>query len=253
MRALLIGNNGSIGKRHHENLKTLGVEVVGCELGEFPNYAVDFAVIASPTQTHRVWIENLSVYDVPFLCEKPVAGNSRDCQLLEGLKINVPNMVACNIRFSDSMAVAKAIIDQNEVVSFHARVSDANPQRAKYKEGIALQDIHEFDYLSYLFGGLDEIEVISNNDHKLYDAFIRTRSGVQGIVHGDCLSQRYHRELTLTTKRGTLTIPISVNNDMYLREMEYFIDCVKNKKQPMNSVKEAIELTQTICEEYEFA
>lgn len=253
MRVLVIGNKGSIGKRHSENLKALGVEVIGCDMGELPNYAVDFAIIASPTETHRNWIENLDLYGVPFLCEKPVVGSSLEAHYLERLDVKVPNMVGCNLRFSESIQAAKVFVQQNEIISFHARVSDGNPARAKYREGIALQDIHEFDYISYLLGELETIEIMSHLDHRLYDAFIRTKSGVQGVIHGDSISQKYHRELTLTAKKSTLTIPITVSNDMYVNELKYFIDCIKKNKKPMNSVSDALELTKAICEEYEFS
>lgn len=253
MKALVVGSNGSIGRRHAEHLVALGVEVVCCDLGDTPSYPVDFAVIASPTSTHPQWIAEMNRMGIPFLCEKPVGGSSHDIDVIEDLKVSVPNMVACNLRFSESMGIIKSFVDQSQIISFHARISDGNPNRSKYSEGIALQDIHEFDYIQHLFGEIEDIILVPNYGHKSYEAVVRTKSGINGVIHGDAISQDYHRDITLTSTKRTNTFPIIISNNMYVEEIKYFMECLKNGDTPMNGLAEACKLTRMICEEYEYA
>ena len=253
MKALVIGSKGSIGSRHMNNLKSLGVQVIGCDLNDKPDYLVDFAVIATPTENHFSQIKTLVSKNIPFFCEKPIAGSSFELNLISEMNITAPTMVGCNLRFSNSMGLIKSFAQQSEIISFHARISDGNPLRMKYKEGIALQDIHEFDYISHVLGSILEVNIVSNPDKSIYDAFVLLESGVQGTIHGDSISKGYFREVILTSVNKTLTIPIDVSPDMYMTEMSYFVDCLKNGRKPMNSIKEAISLTRMLCEEYEFA
>lgn len=253
MKALVIGHKGSIGARHARNLKSLGVEVIGCDLGDTPTHLVDFAVISSPTSTHLFWIRWCEMHSLPFFCEKPVCGSSHDLGHLEQIELSVPNMVACNLRYSPSMDVIRQFCLQNKVISFHARVSDSNPARAKYREGLALQDIHEFDYLSHLFGDILEMDILENDNRDSYESFIRFKSGLWGTVHGDRVCDIYHRGLTLTSKSRTLYIPIDVSPVMYVSEMEDFVNRLRAGDQMPNTVKQALSLTRMICEEYEFA
>jgi predicted dehydrogenase len=249
MRALVIGHKGSIGSRHFENLRSLCVDVVGVDRDDklpLP-HKFDFVVVATPTRLHLDYTKWALDNNLPVFLEKPITDKTDELDEYEKLIYSKHVMVACNLRFTSAIKMAKRIAEDAEVVSFHARISDNHINRKKYGE-IVLQDIHEFDYISYLFGKLTRIEIVANAKRNCYDAIVVTKSGVQGTIHGDMLCESYQRELFIRTKTNSTNIPIDVSNSMYVGEMEYFINCVKTGLMPMNSLDEAISLTRNLIE-----
>lgn len=68
---LLLGSNGSMGRRYQAILKHLGVSYLPIEYGdEIPRIIFEGTIIATPTDTHQGLIKRF--YDRPILCEKPV-------------------------------------------------------------------------------------------------------------------------------------------------------------------------------------
>ena len=56
------------------------------------------------------------------------------------------------------------------------------------------------------------------------------------------LSEEYHRYFDVLEDDTLDRIHFEIKNDMYVEEIEYFVDCVKNNKQCINSFREANEL-----------
>lgn len=79
-KIMLIGSEGSIGRRYHGILRHLGVEVFTYDtkvggsqfLEDYTMGACDGFIIASPTDTHVGWCYDLLRFKKPILCEKPV-------------------------------------------------------------------------------------------------------------------------------------------------------------------------------------
>lgn len=239
MKASVIGM-GSIGKRHYENLRILGVNVHGFDINDIPDYNVDFAVIS--THEHVSFIQECLSRGIPFFVEKPVVDNLNDLNTLKYVSnhYGVLNMVACNLRFSETLHD----ISVEDIISIHARVSDSNPNRSKYDHPIWLQDIHEFDLMSHLISPIEHITMVGNEDS--YDALISHENGIVSTVHGDKLSAEYHRSLTVETESGTRVLHLNVSNQMYLKQMEYFVYCLKNNVQPMNNLEDALDVTEKL-------
>ena len=79
MSILIIGANGSMGSRYKAILKSLGKDWLAydTEGGDSTSYsrklgAADGYIIATPTDTHKDYIEALAPLGKPILCEKPV-------------------------------------------------------------------------------------------------------------------------------------------------------------------------------------
>lgn len=71
---LIVGGNGSIGRRYQTILKYLEIPFKVCEIGDqISDFKFDKAIIASPTNMHIEHIGILSRFGVPILCEKPVS------------------------------------------------------------------------------------------------------------------------------------------------------------------------------------
>jgi len=244
MKAAIIGM-GSIGKRHYKNLKSMGIEVKGYDLGDAPSFNCDFVLIC--THEHFGLIHECVSRNVPFFVEKPVVSKLDELEDLEALDISAPNMVACNLRFTSALDFAKGLANKGSILNIHARVCDSNPSREKYGD-IVLQDIHEFDYLYWLFGPIKRIDVNKFYDGKSYEASILFKSGRMASVHGDMLSETYFRRMTIQTKKYTFDAELDIDNRMYEREMEYFAECVWMDFMPMNNLKESLHLTRRLLE-----
>jgi predicted dehydrogenase len=134
--------------------------------------------------------------------------------------------------------------------------------------GIILDSSHELDYARWLFGDAKEISCmarkVSNLEVDTEDVAeinITFKSGVIANVHLDFIRRDYQRkceiigekgtvswdherkkgmvELYLADKKETEVFDLSEEyNKMYVREIEQFIDCIKNKKEPMVSLEE---------------
>lgn len=87
---VLIGANGSMGKRYQAILRYLGQEFRGFDLGEDTDAIADAervsagVIIASPTETHEDYLRALSDIPAPILCEKPITKNLHGlCHILK--------------------------------------------------------------------------------------------------------------------------------------------------------------------------
>lgn len=85
-KVLLIGCNGSIGRRYAAILKFLGIEYNGIDVhNENLLYDVkksDFShcIIATPTNTHFDMCKKIALKGIPFLCEKPLSKSPEECK-----------------------------------------------------------------------------------------------------------------------------------------------------------------------------
>lgn len=81
MSVLIIGANGSMGKRYQAILKHLGKRFVCIDKDdEFPNIIYDGYIVASPTPTHAGYLYRLSKLKKPVLCEKPISTNIQEVE-----------------------------------------------------------------------------------------------------------------------------------------------------------------------------
>lgn len=82
MKVLLIGCNGSMGRRYAAIFKYLGVDFVGVDLGNQWPAEFDRALVATPTNTHFEICNKLIDMRKDFLCEKPVSKEPNECIIL---------------------------------------------------------------------------------------------------------------------------------------------------------------------------
>lgn len=244
MKIIVIGL-GSIGNRHFNNLKELGHDVIGIDINEEIDFSshYDFAVIATPTETHVSIANQFFEHGIPCFIEKPIAETEEQLNLIKPYK--VINMVACNLRFTNVISSIKK--ESKGILNIHSRVCDSSLFRTKYGDMI-LQDIHEFDYLSWIMGDIKHIDIIRGQNNKSYDAIILFESGRTASVHGDMEAKSYHRSIFAETKYGNINDDIDISNDMYVKQMQYFIECVKEKTMPENTVEQASKLTRRLLE-----
>jgi hypothetical protein len=102
---LLLGSDGSIGKRYTAVLKDLDIPYIGWDKATATNYwqdlSFDKAIVATPTDTHFDICNKLIDLQKPFLCEKPLSKNQNECDHLvrRAKTYGVKGAVVCNYKF----------------------------------------------------------------------------------------------------------------------------------------------------------
>ncbi|MBE6828624.1 MAG: Gfo/Idh/MocA family oxidoreductase [Ruminococcaceae bacterium] len=276
---------GSIGKRHLRNLtavargRNLPLEIYALrktgaaldteteallagqlfgeeELGS--NY--DIAFITNPTSLHYAAIRTMAGRAKHLFIEKPLfdGGDYR----LEALHLNPQGVyyVAGPLRFSPVIQKLGEILPGEPVYSVRVICSSYLPDwrpgadyrlvysaRKELGGGVALDLIHEWDYLVALFGFPQTVSSvlgrysrleISSEDLAVYLARYPDKA-VE--VHLDYFGRVPRREIEIFTENGTITGDLLSNtlsftdgreqlrfeeeeNESYLREMRFFID-----------------------------
>lgn len=245
------------------------------------NITPDFFIVSNPTSLHFKTIKTLVSFGKPILIEKPAVMQLLEAdELIRKLaKTNLTTYVGCNLRFLEVLKFIKSYLEENnprinEVNIYGGSyMPDWRPQQnfrdiySANKEmggGIHLDFIHEIDYLYWLFGAPERTRKILRSQSSLnisavdyanysflYKNFVasvilnyyrKDRKRCFEIVcdTGTLLIEiekgvvYFNQKIIFTTKQTIL--------DTYQAQMEYFIDCLKNKTQPMNHFAEAFEV-----------
>lgn len=100
----ILGGNGGIGRRYQAILRALKAPFQVIDLGddEIEDIEFDKAIIATPTQTHFDFCERLITMEKPFLCEKPLSKQMKECNKIWSWaqKKGVPAFVVNNYQFA---------------------------------------------------------------------------------------------------------------------------------------------------------
>ena len=308
MKSLVIGG-GSIGKRHLQNLKTLGVEQVGlvetdaqriqavaCELGvtafscmmdEGLDWLPDFVVIATPTDLHCEQALDAIRRGFDVFIEKPLCHTAAGLFELvnESEKRGIVSLVGCNMRFHPGPAKVKELLKQDRVgkvlfTKIHAGSylpawrpeTDYRQNYAASQEtggGCILDCIHEIDLARWYLGDVQDVFCLAGH---LSSLEIRTEdvavllcrhlSGALSEIHLDYVQRTYERGCQIVGEIGSIFWDFNdkqvrwydaekdqwtcfaqpqdwQSNQMYLDEMQHFLDCVRNRSDSVLSISEA--------------
>lgn len=295
---------GSIAKRHIKNLAEIlrdkgtafsidvfrhsggeidDAEVKGIVAGvyteaELVNHQYDIIFITNPTSLHFQTIKKCAKQAKHLFIEKPVF-DSPDVDITElELQEGSTYYVACPLRYTAVLQYVKENIDLREVFSVRAISSSYLPDwrpgidyRKTYsanKElggGVAIDLIHEWDYLTAFFGfpqklyGIERkvssLEITSND--------IATYIGVYDDkiieLHLDYFGRKTTRELVLFTKDETIRADLVEHKVVYeksgrvvslsedrnafqKRELCHFLDIIEGKVANDNTVSNALQV-----------
>jgi predicted dehydrogenase len=205
MKALVIGG-GSIGKRHLQNLRELGVRGIALvesdtkrrkiltdeltipgfsRLDDGLDWSPDFAVVATPTHLHAEQALQIVRCSLNLFVEKPlchrVSGLHELSELVE--QKGLISLVGCNMRFHPGPAKVKELLQQNRLGKvLFARVhsgsylptwrpdSDYRVNYAASEEtggGCILDCIHEIDLARWYLGEVSEVFCIADHTSSL--------------------------------------------------------------------------------------
>lgn len=306
MKALFVGL-GSIGCRHLKNLAALcdrrGIPLVARALRttEKPlpdevaallsaqyhalpaGETYDLAFITNPTHLHAALLEALKGRVNAFFIEKPIFDHTNYNLEELGLEPRQKAYVAAPLRFTAVYAALKEAL-QEDIRPFSARVICSSylpgwrpgvDYRAIYSAsraqggGVALDLIHEWDYLVDLFGfPLASCGMRGHASHLEIDSddiavYISRWEGMLGEVHLDYFGREYRRGIEILCEEGrleadfgaqSLTMPggrtrrfAEEPNDKYMREMETFLDyALSERRESLSSPRRALELLKIV-------
>lgn len=261
---------GSIAKRHIKNLKELcGDEIEidilrSCQGGGLPfeyqqyirdvyydykqlNKDYDAIFITNPTQMHYDTLQKVKDNSNNFFIEKPafVMGNEdiTKLQLSSGKKV----YVACPLRYTNVIQYVKKNIDLAKVYSIRCISSSYLPEwrpgtdyrlsysaRKELGGGVAIDLIHEWDYLCYLFGFPDRIQMIqgkkSNLEINSEDIAIYIAEYEEYFVelHLDYFGKKTIRKMELFCEDDTIEVDLIEQKIVY-KKAEEMVDLCENR------------------------
>lgn len=233
----------------------------------------DIAFITNPTEFHLDTLDAWGRKAKHFFIEKPLA-NLNQIDRIYKTRINEGAIyyVACPLRYNAVIQYIKENINTQNVLAIRSISSSYLPEwrpgtdyrktysaRRELGGGVAIDLIHEWDYLTYIFdfpqkvysmsGKISELD-INSDDYAIYIAEYRDK-----IVelHLDYFGRKTIREIQLITKEDTIVGDITNNkisflksgkkiefletrDDFQKRELNHFLDMVEGKTKSDNDV-----------------
>jgi len=195
MQGLVVGG-GSIGKRHLQNLKLLGVDSLAlvetdperraavaselkirsfADLTAGLNWPPDFVVVATPTHLHAEQTLSIVEKGLPVFVEKPLSHNAARLQQISDRveRGRLISLVGCNMRFHPGPAQVKDLLKQNRIGrilfarlqagSYLPSWRPSQDYRANYAAreetggGCILDCIHEIDLAGWYLGEVQKV------------------------------------------------------------------------------------------------
>ncbi|MCI9435797.1 MAG: Gfo/Idh/MocA family oxidoreductase [Lachnospiraceae bacterium] len=301
---------GSIAKRHIANLrqvcsqrgiavsidayrhfvsagKVAGVEKVFYSIDDVPeNYDIIF--ITNPTELHLQTLQQFHKKGKHFFIEKP-AVSVHQLELAKSFekRRNSVYYVACPLRYNAVIQYIKKEIPVNAVLSVRSISSSYLPDwrpgqdyrntysaRRKLGGGVSIDLIHEWDYLTYLFGWPKKIACMMGKISRLeidsddYAIYIAMYDGMVAELHLDYFGRKSIRAIELFTETDTIVGDLinhkicslrekkdilfeEKRDDYQRRELEHFLDLVFGAEEPEDHYRHSIRvlgLTQGECE-----
>ena len=193
--------------------------------------------ITNPTELHISTLEQITEYGNNFFIEKPISsiGQIKSAQSYK-CKENAVYYVACPLRYNSVIQYIKDNVSVDEVVSVRSISSSYLPEwrpNQDYRDtysahknlggGVAIDLIHEWDYLTFLFGiplsvksfiGKKSRLEIDSEDYAIYIAEYNDK-----IIelHLDYFGRKTIREIMLFTIEETIVGDIANNKISFLK------------------------------------
>jgi len=313
MKFLVMGC-GSIGKRHLSNLRALGAgnliavdpddsrrqEVISLfdleaygSLESALERTPHAALICTPNSLHLQGAMAAAKAGCHLFIEKPLSHSLQGVEdlILEVEKRGLVTRIGSNFKFHPSFSKMKDVIDSGilgRILSARCQFGQYLPDWHPWEDyrktysarsdlgGGILLDSHEFDYMQWYLGQVDEVFCMAS---KLSDLEIDTedtaavllkfRNGTIAEIHLDYTQRAYQRNYEFFGEKGTLKWNFSDRkvwvylanenkweifeepgnydfNEMYKAEMKHFIDAVINGKKTVTDIVSGWKTLQAI-------
>lgn len=290
---------GSIAKRHISNIKNhisgnftidafrsskkpLNEDIADYIDNEYYSYDdlpddYDAIFITNPTKLHYESLEQLNKNSNNFFIEKPLVDISDVDKELD-IDFSKTYYVACPIRHSSVISYLKDNLNVKSVNSVRCICStylpswhpdeDYTKSYSAKKElggGVSIDLIHEWDYLTYLFGMPDDLfcflDNVSDLDIETEDISIYIAKYEEMLLelHLDYFGRFPIREIMIFTEEDTIVADIQNNvvkylnreevidfsekrNDYQIEELKYFFKLINEDGDNINDIENALEV-----------
>jgi len=282
MKLVVVGL-GSIGKRHSNNLKVLGHEVISCHRNDnlkkiLEKEKPDGVLVCNPTSMHLKPAMTAAEAGVNIFVEKPISHNLKgiDKLLATVKKKKLILMVGYNLRFEPELAKIKKQLSQKSIgkiklakIFVGSYLPDWHPNedhRQSYSAkkdlggGVLLDLSHEINYAIWFFGKAKTVKAklkkaaeLEIETEAVADLEVEFESGVKAQIHLDYVSREHKRSLEVKGDKGFLNWDYAAiknsgwdSNEMYVEEIKSFIQAIKEKNKPRISGDEAKHVLEII-------
>ena len=225
----------------------------------------DVVFVTNPTSMHYETLEKFCKNTKSFFIEKPVFDSTEVDESIFKLIEGKPSYVACPLRYNPVLQYVKEHVDLNKVISARAISSSYLPDwrpgqdyRKTYSAhkdlggGVSIDLIHEWDYLTWLFGMPTEckqmISKVSNLEIDSDDLaiYLGRNEKTTFELHLDYFGRQTLRTLNLFTEDDTIhcdliggtvsnlkegkTVKLeSERNAFQMAEIAHFFEIINNK------------------------
>ena len=297
---------GSIAKRHIKNLSDLcnkkgtslhldilrhSEKILEDDIKDYVNecyfdsnelpYDYDVIFITNPTSKHLDTIKEMQDKGRHFFIEKPVVSVDMLDRVGEiTIKEDSIYYVACPLRYSNVIEYIKNNINVDDVISIRCMSSSYLPDwrpgtdyrntysaRRELGGGVAIDLIHEWDYIKYIFGAPQNVLSLKGKKSNLeitsedIAIYIAEYENMFVELHLDYFGRKTMRQIMIFTHDDTIigdlidnsvTYLVSgkkidfneVRNDFYVKEMQHFLDMIEGKIVSDNNIIDAVNTMQ---------
>lgn len=238
----------------------------------------DMVFITNPTSLHLETAVKFRPFTKAFFIEKPVFDTFDVEEYIIALLDEIPSYVACPLRYNPVLQYVKHHVDLEKVISVRAMSSSYLPDwrpgqdyretysaHAELGGGVDIDLIHEWDYLTWIFGmpteclgiaGRFSNLEINSNDTALY---VAKNDELTYELHLDYFGRKTQRMLEIFTQDDTIQCDIvggivsylkgentldfnSDRNTFQLAEIQHFFDIAEGRTANDSSVRHGIEV-----------
>ena len=250
------------------------------------------AFISNETSKHISVGIKLAKKGIDIFIEKPLSNSLHDIKEFEKIIINkkLISMVGCNFRFFPPFKEIRKLVDKKimgQIYSIQLENNSYLPDWHPYENyekgyaanknlggGVTLTQIHELDYLCWIFGLpievttiMDKISTLKIDVDDISESIIKFANSSIAKIHLDFIQRPFYKSCKIIGSKGIISWNSDENkiklfdskkqkwnehkilnnyklsskkiNQMYVDELLYFLNCVKKRNQPMNNLSEA--------------
>lgn len=245
------------------------------------NEIYDAVFITNPTELHIITLEKMSQYGKNFFIEKPVASlNQLEKARLYKCKENAIYYVACPLRYNAVIQYIKDNVDLNRIISVRGISSSYLPDwrpKQDYRDtysahkdlggGVSIDLIHEWDYLTFLFGKPNIVKALIGKKSNLeidsddYAIYIAEYDNKIVELHLDYFGRNTIREVMIFTEDDTIIGDIANNKISFLksgkqinfhegrddyqrRELRHFLQMIDGKEIQDSTIQHAVDVLE---------
>lgn len=238
----------------------------------------DMVFITNPTSLHLDTAIKFRPYAKAFFIEKPVFGMIEVDDQIVAMLDEIPSYVACPLRYNPVLQYVKQHVELEKVISVRAMSSSYLPDwrpgqdyretysaHAELGGGVDIDLIHEWDYLTWIFGKPTEclgiagrfsnLE-INSNDTALY---VAKNDKLTFELHLDYFGRKTQRSLDIFTQDDTIQCDIvggtvtylkegrtldfnSERNAFQMKEIKHFFDIAEGRAENDSNVRHGVQV-----------